>query len=119
MKNTKRQAATDRWRAIAAGNFEEDTRAWLTEVAKALLAANEETDPNDFRMAITRAVGFTGNRGAKWDDIIRMLDAHGLTPGASGTDRRDQLRVCVRALRAPDTASDGAIDAQIRRALRG
>jgi len=104
----RRAQAVKQWGVIASGGeIDDDTRAWLADVAKKLLLANDEKDSNDFRTAVTRAVGFTG----QGDDSLRIA----IRAAAAGINGIEQLRVVVRALRGDlqSKLSARAIDLQL------
>jgi hypothetical protein len=122
MKDQRRSEALARWRAVEAGNFDDDTRAWLSEVAARVIAANDEKDPNDFRLAVARAVGLSGSKGPKVDTSIRLLFDH-LGPDAlTDPAKKNLLRKMVQALWMgadwEGPKSNGAIDEAIRRAIK-
>ena len=106
----RRADAVARWSAVASGKIDDDTRAWLAGVAKALLLANDEKDTNDRRQAISRAVGFTGQGDDSLLLAIRQMVAE--------VEDEDQLRMIVRVLRHDfqSKVSKRAIDLQIKRA---
>lgn len=109
----RRAEAVKRWGAIAGGGeIDADTRAWLANVARALLLANDEKDTNDKRTAVLRAVGLT----AQGDDSLRLAIRQVVTEIPDTAQRRLVVRMLRNDL-PQCRISDRAIDLQIKRAL--
>lgn len=122
MKAPRRMQAAQRWAALATGDPDAESLAWVAGVATRVLRANALPDANARRLAMLAAVELTGPSNVD-AEAIRQLDAHVRTTilGASSqseTKRRKMLRDMVRWVCALQDATDEAIDARIRRAIQ-
>ena len=122
MKNVRRAKAAQRWEAIAAGTIDDETRAWLVGIAKQLVAANRLADTSDLRLAVTRAVGFSGHRGPTIAKALQSMAEHLGADVLTDAGKRAELEMYAGIFhrnqyptRSP--ASIGAIRAHIRRAV--
>jgi hypothetical protein len=98
--------------------------AWVATVARKVLDADPIESENDRRLAINRAVGLTG-RDTSGNHAIGVLALDlGITDWSALTaDEKRKFRGVVRAMLglvgADDDTAEEAIDARIRRVLKG